>query len=202
MLTVIERSFSFKAGLYFDKQFFMNKYELTCFMEVDTESIREQNVAMERLKYFLNEALEHSIFIRDSEKETIEKYLNCDLKVSTLPEDPYDQIISLMLLTKLNSISEGKLIITDVNLRSDMSDEVTFMCSIESPLGPFETNGWWNDSIPSINGFNKHTNKKDKIVKLIKSKLFDWADIDLCWKEKPKGQLSQIKFTTDPEVTK
>ena len=43
-------------------------------MEVETESIREQNVAMERIKYFLNECLENGIFVQDTEHKIIEKY--------------------------------------------------------------------------------------------------------------------------------
>ena len=75
-------------------------------MEVETESIREQNVAMERIKYFLNECLENSIFVQDTEQKIIEKYSSCGFKVCTVPEEPYDQIITLLMLTKLNRINQ------------------------------------------------------------------------------------------------
>jgi phage gp46-like protein len=167
-------------------------------MEVETESIREQNVAMERIKYFLNECLENSIFVQDTELKIIEKYNTCGFKVCTVPEEPYDQIITLLLLTKLNSITEGRLVITDVTLGSRMSDEVRFICDIESPLGPLEAHGWWMDSGTSISSPKKSL-KKDKIVKLIKTPSTDWAESNLIWKEKDVLSKSEIFFTTEQE---
>ena len=75
MTTKILRTFEFQAGLYFKDNFIMNVYDLTVSMDVETESIREQNVAMERIKYFLHNCLDSSIFILDSEKKVIEKYI-------------------------------------------------------------------------------------------------------------------------------
>ena len=165
-------------------------------MEVETESIREQNVAMERIKYFLNECLENSIFVQDSEHKVIEKYNTCGFKVCTVPEEPYDQIITLLLLVKLNSITEGRLVITDMTLGSRISDDVKFICDIESPLGPLEEQGWWSDNGTSISNPIKKSAKKDKIVKLFKT---DWAEYNLIWKEKDNLSNCEIAFTTDIE---
>jgi hypothetical protein len=183
LTTRIEREFSFQAGVYFQEEFLMNVYTMTLYMEVETESIREQNVAMERIKYFLNECLENSIFVQDTEQKIIEKYNTCGFKVCTVPEEPYDQIITLLLLVKLNSITEGRLIITDITLGSRISDKVRFNCDIESPRGPLEASGWWTDSSTSMSDIKK-TLKKDKVVKLIKTPSTDWAEFNLVWIEK------------------
>lgn len=196
MTTRIEREFSFQAGVYFKEEFLMNLYTITLYMEVETESIREQNVAMERIKYFLNECLENSIFVQDSEHKVIEKYNTCGFKVCTVPEEPYDQIITLLLLVKLNSITEGRLVITDMTLGSRISDDVKFICDIESPLGPLEEQGWWSDNGTSISNPIKKSAKKDKIVKLFKT---DWAEYNLIWKEKDNLSNCEIAFTTDIE---
>lgn len=168
-------------------------------MEVETESIREQNVAMERIKYFLNECLENGIFVQDTEHKVIEKYASCGFKVCTVPEEPYDQIITLMLLTKLNSITEGRLVITDITLGSRISDQVKFTCDIENPRGPFEEHGWWLDNSTSISDPIKTSVKKDKIVKLFKTSSVDWAEFNLVWKEKDVKANSTIGFTTEQE---
>lgn len=168
-------------------------------MEVETESIREQNVAMERIKYFLNECLENGIFVQDNEHKVIEKYSTCGFKVCTVPEEPYDQIITLLLLTKLNSITEGRLVITDMTLGSRISDDVKFICDIESPRGPLESPGWWTDSGTSIADPIKKSVKKDKIVKLFKTPSTDWAEYNLVWKEKDQIANCEIVFTTDHE---
>jgi hypothetical protein len=196
LTTRIEREFSFQAGVYFKEEFLMNLYTITLYMEVETESIREQNVAMERIKYFLNECLENSIFVQSNEHKVIEKYNSCGFKVCTVPEEPYDQIISLLLLVKLNSITEGRLVITDMTLGSRISDDVRFICDIESPLGPLEQQGWWTDNGTSISDPVKKSVKKDKIVKLFKT---DWAEYNLVWKEKDNLSNCEIAFTTDIE---
>ena len=168
-------------------------------MEVETESIREQNVAMERIKYFLNECLENGIFVQDIEHKVIEKYSTCGFKVCTVPEEPYDQIITLLLLTKLNSITEGRLVITDMTLGSRISDDVRFICDIESPRGPLELPGWWSDTGTSISDPIKKSVKKDKIVKLFKTPSTDWAEYNLVWKEKDQIANCEIVFTTEHE---
>ena len=199
MTTRIEREFEFQAGVYFKEEFLMNLYTITLYMEVETESIREQNVAMERIKYFLNECYENGIFVQDTEHKVIEKYSTCGFKVCTVPEEPYDQIITLLLLTKLNSITEGRLIITDMTLGSRISDDVRFICDIESPRGPLEAPGWWTDVGTSISDPIKKSIKKDKIVKLFKTPSTDWAEHNLVWKEKDQTANCEIVFTTEQE---
>lgn len=199
MTTRIERDFSFQAGVYFQEEFLMNVYTISLYMDVETESIREQNIAMERIKYFLNDCLENSIFVQDTEHKIIEKYNSCGFKVCTVPEEPYDQIITILLLTKLNSITEGRLVITDITLGSRISDQVKFSYDIESPRGPLEVAGWWTDNGTSISDPVKKSVRKDKIVKLFKTQSTDWAEYNLIWKEKDPKIKSEIVFTTDLE---
>jgi hypothetical protein len=198
MTTRILREFAFQAGVYFEDAFSMNMYNLSVCMDVETDSIREQNIAMERIKYFLAESLESSIFVNQDEKKLIEKYTSCGFKVCTLPNDPYDQIVTIMLLVKLNAITEGRLIVTDITLGSQMSDEVNFMYDLDSSLGPFEELGWWVDPNPIISDLDKSTNKKDKIVKLFNPNTSAWGEIDLLWKEVGAAiTSSEIIFTTE-----
>jgi hypothetical protein len=131
------------------------------------------------MKFFLAETVSNSIFVQDTEESTIEKYLLADLKVCTLPEEPYDQIIGIMLMSKLNAIAEGRLLVTDISITSEMSDGVTVSHSFDENMGPFADDGWWNDSSTRISGI-KAGKKSTKIVKLIKPSV-DWTDIYLSW---------------------
>lgn len=196
MSTEIEREFTFQAGVYFEQQFIMNLYDFKLTLEVNTESIREQNVAMERIKFFIYEKLENCIFVNEKEKKIIEKYNDCNFKVCHIPEDPYDQIISLILLLKLEAITEGKLKILEIVLTSKLSDEVKFKEVIETARMHFGSDGWYNESSTSISGSNKISNKKEKIVKLVSN---DWNDVGLSWKEKQKSkQTAEILFISEP----
>jgi hypothetical protein len=165
---------------------------------VDTPSISEQNIAMERVKFYLHECLQHSVFVNQEDSDAIEKYVKAGMNVSTLPEDPYDQIIGIMLMTKLNSITEGRLNITDLSIESAMSDGVSCCMSDDESLGPFYDKGWWNDSSQKINNI---TDKNKKIVKLSKSKT-EWQDVYLDWEEKANITTSEIVFASFDKTDK
>lgn len=197
MATKIEREFAFQAAVHFEGNFLMTVYELSLGMEVDTASIKEQNIAMDRIHYFLHECLGNSIFVQDSEKKVIEKYMQADIKVCTLPDEPYDQIVTILLLLKLNAITEGKLHITDISLMSGLSDDVKFVYDVETVANhPFGNKGWWCDSSTSISDIIKST-KKDKIVRLIKQHS-DWAAVGLDWEQK-EYTTTEIIFNNDHE---
>ena len=198
MTTRILREFAFQAGVYFEEEFSMNMYGVSLGMEIQTDSIREQNIAMERLKYYFANSLESGIFVNRDEAELIEKYSACGLRVCEIPGDPYDQLITIMLLVKLNAIAEGRLIITDITLGSELSDGVNFIYDLECPLGPFEELGWWIDPTPNIADIPNFASKKDKVVKLIDLSTTSWAVADLLWKDKADpSEPNEIKFNSD-----
>jgi hypothetical protein len=201
MTTRIEREFSFQAGVYFKDSFAMNLYEFSVCMNVETDSIREQNVAMERIKYFVSEHLENSIFIEASEQKMIDKYVTCGFKVCTIPEEPYDQMIATMLLLKLNSIAEGRLEITDIALGTRLSDDVRFLFDCESDAGPFEREDWWTEPSVRMTSVPRTQNKKDKIVQLFKTTATDWHDLNLSWKEKSLSVSDRSEISFVPAET-
>ena len=182
MSVKLEKTFSFQAGVHFQDKFLMNLYDFTLSMEVLTECIIEQNVAMERIKYFLFECLENSIFVNEKEKKVIDNYSTAGIKVCTVPDDPYDQIIATILLLKLRAITESRLIITDIYLVSKLSDDVKFWLEIDDIDGIYNNEGWWNKASTCITHSPK-SNKKDKILKLFNNN--EWNDVGLHWKTKP-----------------
>jgi hypothetical protein len=197
LATKIEREFAFQAAVYFEGEFLMTIYELALKMEVDTASIKEQNIAMDRIHYFLHECLGNSIFVQETEKKAIEKYMQADIKVCTLPDEPYDQIITILLLLKLNAITAGKLHITDISLMSGLSDDVKFVYDVETVANhPFGNKGWWSDCNTTITDITK-INKKDKIVRLVKQHC-DWASVGLDWEQKEHTP-TEIIFSNDHE---
>ena len=181
MTARIARMFEFQAGVQFADEFFMNTYSMDVQFNVETESIREQNIALERIKFFLHEQLEHSVMCISSGEKQIAKFIDAGMKVCTLPEEPYDQVIGIMILTKMNAITEGKLVATDITISSRMSDDVSCLYSVEENAGPFLLKGWWRDSTPSMNDIAPKPSSK-KVVKLNKPKT-SWDDMALGWEE-------------------
>lgn len=188
MTARIHRSFDFHAGVYFSGDFYINSYDVDITFNVESESIHEQNIALERIKYLLHDCIEHSIFVHEREEIVIEKYMDAGLRVCTLPEDPYDQVVGIMLLVKLNAITEGRLVPTDVSISSRMSDGVSCLHSLEEDTGPFKQKGWWNEASTKI---NDHKVKNKKVLKLTKHRN-DWNELELGWTES-----DQIKPTAE-----
>lgn len=198
MTARIHKSFELLAGLHFNGKYYVNQYLVDATFTVDTDSISEQNIAMERIKFFLHECLAHSVFVNQTDVEIIEKYTKAGMNVSTLPEDPYDQIIGIMLMTKLNSITEGRLTIIDLAIESSMSDGVSCCMAEDESLGPFYEKGWWNEPSQRINDI---TQKNKKVVKLSKTKT-EWQDVYLDWEEKANTTPAEIVFASFDKTDK
>jgi len=203
MTARISRVFSFQSGVYFPEIFRINTYDMDMSFNVETESIRDQNVAIDRVKYFLQECLTDSILVCQQEKAAIEKYTNADIKVCTLPEDPYDQIIAIMLISKVNAIMEGKLVLTDITITSRLSDDVYCAHSLDEHMGPFADFGWWSDSTTKISSI-ANASKTKKVVKLIKS-THSWDDVGLIWEDSlpmqsnTSSEIVFVHFDNKPE---
>ena len=191
----IKQHFAFQAAVYVEETFLMNIYEITLKMHVVTGDSKEQNIAMSRINYMIEDCFQNCVFVHQTETAVIEKYIAANLKVSTTPDEPYDQLLAILLLTKLNIITEGRLLITDITLSSGLSDGIEFLYSPALEHTPLTTgiSNWWNELNTKIVDFPKRETKKEKIVKLVK-KTNDWAHLNLEWQEKPLPT-SQIIFT-------
>lgn len=190
-MTSIQREFTFHAATHITA-FQISHFSFNLFMDIDTESFHEQNVAMDRLKFFTYACINDTVFINAKEKKLIEKYTACGLKVCAMPEDPHDQIIAVMLFKKLNAIVEGRLSILEISLTSTNGDGVAFIYEVDEPEGPFETAGWWSKSDISI---SEEKRPKDKVVNLFK-RAPSWDEIGLAWKEKELILVPDIPFQT------
>jgi hypothetical protein len=175
MTAKIEKEFEFLSAIHFEGNFLINNYSLTLFMTVETERQYEQLIAIERANYFLNSYVDSAIFVQDTEKKAIEKYEKAGMNVLVIPEEPYDQIIGLVLLSKINAIMEDRLIITGITFTSKLASEIKFHTPIEE-IEEFAGNYWWND--PTLR--TKNIDKKDKVVKLHDN---NWAELGLTWEQ-------------------
>ena len=200
MTARIQRNFQFVAGVTIGNELFLNTYDIELNFLVESESIVEQNIALDRVKYLFIEKLDNAMFVHEADTEIIEKYVDAGMKVILLPEEPYDQIIGIMLLTKVNAITENRLVVTDIVISSRMSDGVSYMHSVEESIGPFIHKGWWDDFSP-----NTHTRilkgKAKKVVKLSKT-VSSWEDISLGWSPKPITENADVVLVNFDKMEK
>lgn len=194
MYARIEREFEFQAGIYFEKSFIINNYKLLLQMDVMSEDIHEQNIAFERIKYFIEQSLENSIFIDYREKQQIELYTKAGHKLCILPDEPFDQIVAATLLSKINTITEKKLMVHEMKILSKISDGVSFYLENDE-IGNFTSSEdmWFTENNSNINDLHKKINKKEKVLEL-KKENSDWNTIGLGWKSNEDSDNNKILF--------
>lgn len=174
----IEKDFTFLTSIHFEDKFFVNLYEMKAYMQILTENAIEQNIAIERLNYFLGEYIDSAVLVKESEEDAINKYRAAGLKICTTPEEPFDQIVGMILINKCNAIMEGRIVMSDITFGSKLSNLIKFNIDHETAAAEFAGKYWYNKHTLSLH--NK--TKKDKIVNLFEQN--DWKDVGLTWKEK------------------
>lgn len=182
MHTRIEKDAFFQAGVHFGGSFYVNTYELTLSMLVETDSAREQMIAIERLNYFLTDTLQNCLLIQNTETVSIENYKKAGLKICELPKEPLDQVVGMIILQKLNAIMEDRMTVTDLTLGSVLGEGVRYHIVAEVAESVMSGDFWWNKPSFCICTTPFIQAKSGNIVKLFDDS--EWAELGLTWKEK------------------
>lgn len=188
----LEYATEFLAGVYWNDELLFNRYYVELSLITGTYDQIEQNLALERLKHMLHQVMNNSIFISANEKNAIKKFDSAGLKAVSLPEPPVDQIIGMMLYCKLNAIMDGRLLVTQVKLGSDLGDGIMYLHHENESLGRLAQTGWWHDQEPTYRDCKQSASK---VVSLRSNDT--WANLDLHWEE---DDISEETTKTDNVV--
>lgn len=150
----LQYDLDFVAGVYLHDKLWFNNYSLAISLLTQTKNSMNSNIALERLKSFVAYELSHTIFLGPADHHRTKHLMAMNIDVTTLPEEPMDQIVGLMLYTKLNAVMEGRMLITSLDIQSSMSDNVWYMHSEDEPVGPFSQDGWWLQANRQHSDFN------------------------------------------------
>lgn len=176
----LKKVFNFSTGLVYDNEFSVNYYTVTVHMTLLAENEYKQNIAYERLKYWIDYVLANSILIHDADP-MIEKWLATEQRIIMLPDQPVDQLVGIMLFLKLNAILEEIFVITEVELSSTVGDDMGYIHTYAENLGPMDYDGWWNDSRPTWVNQTKKQTKNGKVIKLGRTP--EWKELELSFDE-------------------
>jgi len=139
----LQYDLEFPAGIYYDNRLQLNTYQVN--MQLSTHADTHQvNIALERLKCFVYEELADTVFIDRADEGRAEMLASLGVNVTTLPADPVDQVIGIMLYCKLNAIMEGRMTVDSLSLASRLGDQVWYLHDAEDNLGMFAVDGWWH----------------------------------------------------------
>ncbi len=181
----ISRNFTIESGIHYEGKYIVNSYMLEVFMTVNTEDTREQNIALDRIKYLVEEVFDSCVFVDQQDLAAIDNYMKANMKVCPVPEGPYDQVIGLLLMSKFNTVAEDRLLIYEIKISSRVCDDLNFYVEVDEELPIVLAGNWWHENNTSICDIKQKVNKKDKVLQL-KREVVDWADLDLVWTPKPK----------------
>lgn len=179
----LQKTFDFQCGVVYQNQFIINNYSATFDIVTQSEVLIENNIAYERIKYWINHVVNNSIVIsRHSEK--LQQWIDTDSRLLAFPEEPVDQLMGIMLSIKLNCICQGRLLVSHVSISSDQGDNMIYLHEYDDPVGPMAEDSWWNDSSPAWQ-VSSNKSRGRKVIAL--DRTMDWKDLDLGWDEPEKN---------------
>ena len=186
----LQYSVDFIAGIYFDNTLQFNSYSVCMDLTTGTNDTLKINIAMERLKAFIRDELNNVVFINREHENEAELFQALGTNICTLPEEPVDQVVGLMLYCKLNAIMEGQLIITSLDIKSELGDDVWYQHDDEESLGPFAKDGWWHK-----NSTQKETLDPDGTPEnVVRVQSTGWKEYGLEWPEETKEANAKVVF--------
>lgn len=193
----LQISLEFPAGIYFDDQLRINRYSASVQLCTATGDHEQVNIAMERVKMFVYSELADTVFVNQEDGDRAQVMELLGINVTTLPEEPIDQIVGLMLYSKLNAVMEGRMIVEQLNLSSLLGDEVVYLHDMEDAVGPFLAEGWWHLSDTSHNNLST----VEPLENVVMVPTTGWGKYNLNWTDssdaKPGKTVSFGKLSGD-----
>jgi hypothetical protein len=170
----------FTAGIFYDDQMRMNNYQVKLHLTTNSEEGDDHNIALDRIKYFLHNQLNSTVFINSADTAQCRSFTSAGIKITTLPEEPLDQVVGIMLYCKLNAILENRMIIDEIEICSELGENIVYLHNSEDAQGPFADTGWWleSDSVHCDLAF--FGNEKTVALHHIGA---GWRDLGLQWDE-------------------
>ena len=173
----LQYPFKFTAGVWYDGQMKMNNYDVRLWLLTNSIDPDSHNIALERIRYFIHGRLDSSILISSEHAEQVKQLHATGLRITTMPSEPVDQIIGIMLYSKLSAIVEDRMIIGEVEISSDLGGGVVYMHNEEENLGPLEQVGWWHNA--DLTQCDSDLVGEEKVMSIAKNTI--WRELELNW---------------------
>jgi len=167
----------FIAAVWWDGRLIMSTYDVTFKLITAGMDPANTNTALDRLKYMVEEYLIDTVFVNHTEIDQIKKLKAAGINVIIMPEEPVDQILGMMLYSKLSAVMEGHILIRSVMLSSTAGDGVIYEHESMESIAPFDQPGWWNSTDPHCEMQTKRN--PDKVFVITATN--QWRDLGLEW---------------------
>ena len=177
MTARIKKQFSFSTGLVYQGHFMINHYTVTLTMTVKSHDFYQQNIAYERMKYWMQEIMSDSILISEKDSK-LKQFSALDTTVIVLPQDPVDQLVGIMLYSKINAVMEDRIEIDELEIVSSQGDDTVYLYGAgEVTASGVPFSDWWFDARPVAS--QPKVKPNGKVVNL--TRIPEWDELGLAW---------------------
>ena len=185
----MSKTWSVLANVMWQDRILCNDFRIRADWITATDDSREQNVAYERVKYWLFDVLEHSVLIKQG-SDRIPLLQGTGQRVIALPTDPIDPMIAVMLMTKFAAITESRMTFTEISVASEQGGHVQYLQAVEEDIMEFAESGWWRDSGPGWHAAEAKRN--NKVVNL--DRVQEWSELKLSWDDPEPKRDGHVVF--------
>lgn len=122
MITIEEK---FSCCIVVDTQLLPNTFDVKINLLPSNNTQKNYNVALERISILFREVLEDSILIGPDSVSKFKNAMGLNGIIHTLPDEPYDHLMSIVLHTKITAMLEGVFSVERVSVTSTQGQGVT-----------------------------------------------------------------------------
>jgi hypothetical protein len=199
---------SWESVIFYDDLLLPNKYRLKMFFDVATDDSDEQNIAFDRLKFFVENVMQDGIFCSVDDPKISFYMNNFKQKIVTFVQQPQDLTVVSHIFSKFDQISEGRLDIHRLELTSRLGDELTvnfdrdffqdsvMLVSNDAIKQSGKSPWWFRADCGSADFFHSDT-ETDKLTFV--TDVSSWDEIELGWGNK-KGQTDDVEQVWIPTI--
>ena len=188
-MTDLSYKAKWKSVICLDNWLSPNDYSCKVHFDIETDNGDEQNIAFERCKVFFDTILHQSLIINIANPLLQILQKKTEQRIITIPNDPLDLVIGNVIYHKLNAITDGRISVQQVDIKSSQGDNIWIhfdqdfsensnLCELELFKTINET-PWWYRNDASHTDWFEHTKKEVKFHK----HTVPW-DKDLLWNQK------------------
>jgi len=182
-MTGLKYRYNFLAMMHGSDRLYCNNYELKLYLTVNTDSEFDQDIAFNRMDFFIQEIISNAVFVHEDEPELLERYMNLGIPAIAIQEPgTIDHMILMTLVTKLNAICEDAVIIYNGEMSSVLGQGVEYVYFVdgEEIVLSDQADKWWNDTGPTFISKDCLTTPEEQTVHDFEPKI-TWKDYDLVW---------------------
>jgi hypothetical protein len=194
----LRKFYSWTSGLVWNGEYMINAYRASLELLTQTDDQEVQNLAYNRMNYWIQDVMQDAVLL-PQQSDLVAAFQSTGQRVITLPGEPVDQLVGMMLYCKLNAIMDHQMIITELAISSDVGDDIAYCHDQTEDLGPFAHEGWWSDTKPLWTD-TKSRRSKNNVIAI--NRIPEWKDLDLEWnlsKETARSDVLFASFRKDEE---